>query len=62
MLESAEDNILANMRLLSILISGWEPEYQLNIRVGATLGTLFLAARRFQDDRIVVHGIMCYLF
>ena len=53
-LESAEDNILANMRLLSTI--------QLNIRVGATLGTPFLVAGRVQDDRIIVQGIMYYLF
>ena len=46
-LKTVETNILANiMRLLSIT--------QLNIRVGPTLNTPFLAARRLQDDRILV--------
>lgn len=54
MLENVANNILVNiMRLLSTT--------QLYTRVGPTLGTPFLAARRFKDTRILVHGIMHYL-
>ena len=53
MLQSIADNILVNiLRWLSII--------QLT-KVGPTLDTQFLTARRFKDDGILVYSIMHYL-
>lgn len=58
MLGSAADKILVNiMRLLSIT--------QLNMQMEPTLGTPFLAAKIFEDDRILVcgnHYLLCIVY
>lgn len=55
MLEGVANTIL-------VIILRLLPITQLNTRVGSTLGTPFLTDGRLKDDRILVLGIMHYLF